>query len=287
MATQNLSHDDDNAFDALADAMRYLSLAGNEIRDRVNAVGTPSAPGREAGTDEAQTTTAALGGHPDDDDDDGEPWGHLGVRLVSDARTRWYPVRYEQALAAASGLRDAADWLTITTLNNRALMIQPTAVQAVRLIGAGDDRPDDWSVSWDMEPLGTAVYHGLRQYHLNAGRRVHGTPELKDEVRRIVKRHRLDDAALYALLSEHRMYYRDGTMSRRPFGAALAIRLFYTARMGDELPATCLPLAYVCGDELRFTPWSDVALLDTPLHLMRLQEFHGSDTETAAVREEL
>lgn len=203
--------------------------------------------------------------------DDGETWGHLGLRLPGDAFTRWYPVSQEQAECMRQQVGIGTPWVAVTTLNNRALLIQPSAVQRLVLLDADADAPEsDWPVSWcDAYGLGDAVYRGLWECYAAGGiEGMHGSPELKAEVRSIVEAHSLGERELHALLRASRLHFRDGAADTLRLDAGASWCLFSSAQEGGDLPAL-LPLACAGDGADYYAPRAQVALLDMPLHLMR------------------
>lgn len=83
------------------------------------------------------------------DKDDEYYWGHFGVRLVADERTRWFPITEAECERVFSLLRSGTEkrWLIVETLDNQALLIQPDLVEQILLLDEDADPPEnDWSI---------------------------------------------------------------------------------------------------------------------------------------------
>lgn len=202
--------------------------------------------------------------------DDGELWGHLGIRLPGDAVTRWYPLSEGQAGSVIRQLTTGAQWIAAATLNNRALVIQATAVQRLVILDDNADEPaGDWSLSWsDGVGLDDAGYNGLWQCYLSGIDGIQGTPELKAQVLAVIEAHSLDEEALHALLRVTQVRHRDGTAAPLRLDARASWELFDAVQEGLELPPMLLLACWGEGLDY-FTPRDQVALVDMPLHLMR------------------
>ncbi len=203
--------------------------------------------------------------------DDGQLWGHLGVRLSGDQLTRWYPVNQEQAGGIIRQLTSGAPWVAAVTLNNRALLVQPAAVQRLVILDDDADEPEgDWALSWsDGAGLGDAGYRALWECYCAGS--VEGAScgsEFKAEVRGVIESHGLDEKSLHALLRVTHVRHRDGTSSALRLDARASWELFYAVQERQELPPVLLLSCWGEGMDY-FAPRDQVALLDMPLHLMR------------------
>ena len=191
-------------------------------------------------------------------------WGHLGLRLAGDERTRWYPISDDQADALTAQLRSGAAWITTATLNNRALLMQAAALQRLVLLDDDADEPDgDGAVQWDNAVGYTQdVYEALDACYLS-GSRADRSPAM-DVARSIIDGQRLGECDLHGLLRLTRLTYRDGSVTALPMDARASWATFHAASEGEVLPfidLACLGHGYEC-----FAPREQVALLDMPLH---------------------
>lgn len=203
--------------------------------------------------------------------DDAEPWGHLGVRLSGDEFSRWYPLSQEQAGSVIQQLSAGAPWVAVSTLNNRALLIQPSALQRLLILDSDADEPaDDWRLSWSDEcGLGDAVYRGLWACYLDGSAEgINGAPELRAKIRRLVALRDLDERALHDLLRATRLHHRDGAASALRLDGQASWDLFAAVQQGHTLPPVLLLACWGEGLDY-YAPQDQVALVDMPLHLMR------------------
>ena len=209
---------------------------------------------------------------------DSELWGHLGLRLPGDQLTRWYPVCQEQAGHVIRQLTAGAAWIAVETLNNRALVIQPSAVQRLVILDGNADEPEgDWALSWSDWVLGEAIYRGLWQCYL-------GGSKVAQEVQNIVAQHGLGERALDDALRVTRVHHRDGAATALRMDARAGFGLFGIVQQGQELPPMLLLACWGEGMDY-FTPREQVALLDMPLHLMRDAQADAAAEAEAAARE--
>lgn len=88
---------------------------------------------------------------PEDYDGEGF-WGHLGLKLVGEKHTRWFPITTSEA----DGIRVALQvmtsdhpWCRAVTLNNRVLLFRPSTLQRIWLLDDACDEPED---DWEIEP---------------------------------------------------------------------------------------------------------------------------------------
>lgn len=193
-------------------------------------------------------------------------WGHLGIRVPGASALSWYPVTAEHAYRLRQQLRRGASWVVVTTLNNRALMLNASAVKVV-MQDADADEPDGWVPSWDnAEGYPQAVYRGLYQYRLSGERMPGALEAFKAMLRGIIEEHALDEDALYSRLRVSRVHYRDGTSEEIPTDAGACWAAFSTAALGADSPA--LDLSCQARGLDVFVARDSVAVVDMPLHLM-------------------
>lgn len=72
-------------------------------------------------------------------------WGHLGLRLVGSAKSKWYPVSSEEADRIRSDLKrshDVSEWLVVETMNNHTLVFRPKQLQRIWLLDDMCDAPE-------------------------------------------------------------------------------------------------------------------------------------------------
>lgn len=123
-------------------------------------------------------------------------------------------------------LTSGAPWVAITTMNNRALLIQPAAVQRLVIL---DDDADD------------AVYHrGLWQCYVGGIKDAHGSPKLQAEVRSVIDSHRLDGRALHDLLRVTHLRHRDRTTTALRLDARASWGMFASVEADIALPSVLL-----------------------------------------------
>jgi len=83
-------------------------------------------------------------------------WGHLGVHLNSRQHTYWFPITGNEKTHAQRSLRNLEDspdqkWITLHTLNNRILAVNPLKVNKIWLLDEAADQPDDdWIIERDQ-----------------------------------------------------------------------------------------------------------------------------------------
>jgi hypothetical protein len=67
-------------------------------------------------------------------------WGNVGVEFARQKFSKWYPITVRQATDIGQSLEDVtseSDWITVATLNDRLLLLRPTAIDSICLLDEG------------------------------------------------------------------------------------------------------------------------------------------------------
>lgn len=178
---------------------------------------------------------------------------YLGLQIEGDEGPRWYPIpaaRAETLLALLGEFGD--EWITLYTLNNRALLIHTPAVRQIVIQHADAGNPSgDW--------YSPAVYHGLWGYCL-AGDDEFVDPAVRAEVNGIVRSRGLDSAELVVMFRMYELHRRDGssTIKMLPAEGRGAGRVFDAARQDDRVALLDMPLQLVAPGAYRpVSQWLD------------------------------
>lgn len=97
-------------------------------------------------------------------------WGHLGVLLPGLPNHQWFPITEGERRRISRNLQgdaDCSEWLVVSTLNNRVLLINPAAVLRIRLLDDAADEPNDgnWNLPWDgYQGLSPEIYSAINDY---------------------------------------------------------------------------------------------------------------------------
>jgi hypothetical protein len=197
-------------------------------------------------------------------------WGYVGVRPPGSAASKLYPICAAQAERIAQQIAAGAHWVAVSTLNNRALLVNTQAAPRLSLTDNFDllDDPSAFCGAFDMDwddGLSADDYAGLYGYLADGGR-LAGPAAFTARILSIVQQHALDDARLRGLLRVTRVHYRDGTSDELPLDAQAAWALFESVQ---HAPERVLNLACMGRGLDVFVPADQVALVDLPLHPMR------------------
>jgi len=197
-------------------------------------------------------------------------WGYVGVRVPGAAASKLYPICAAQAERVAQQISAGAQWVAVSTLNNRALLVNTQAAPRLSVTDNLDllDDPSAFYGAFDMDwddGLSADDYAGLYGY-LAEGGRLTGPAAFTARILSIVQRHALDDERLRGLLRVSRVHYRDGTNDALPLDAQASWALFESVQ---HAPERVLNLACLGRGLDVFVPADQVALVDLPLHPMR------------------
>lgn len=93
-------------------------------------------------------------------------WGNFGVLLPGATHTKWYPITDGERYRISESLANEQKWLTITTLNNRVLVINLCKVIRLWLLDDDADQPEeDWELKGDeYTGLPFEIYKGMDDY---------------------------------------------------------------------------------------------------------------------------
>jgi len=197
-------------------------------------------------------------------------WGYVGVRVPGATTSKLYPICAAQAERIAQQIGAGAHWVAVSTLNNRALLVNTQAAPRLSVTDNLDllDDPSAFCGAFDMDwddGLSADDYAGLYGY-LAEGGRLTGPAAFTARILSIVQQHALDDERLRGLLRVSRVHFRDGTADELPLDAQSSWALFESVQ---HAPERVLNLACSERGLAAFVPADQVAMIDLPLHPMR------------------
>lgn len=93
-------------------------------------------------------------------------WGNFGILTPGAEHTKWYPITDGEQSRITTGLANGNNWLFVTTLNNRALLVNLTNVTRLWLLNDDADQPEeDWEVHGDeYSGLPFEIYKGMDDF---------------------------------------------------------------------------------------------------------------------------
>jgi transcriptional regulator with XRE-family HTH domain len=196
-------------------------------------------------------------------------WGHIGLLLPGEEEHRWYPITRGEADRVSSNLYGATDpaaWLVIATLNNRVLLVNPSAIQRIRLLDDAADQPDDdnWNLTWDgYQGLAPEIYRAIGDYFWDeAAFEADYSEALRQMARDHIEQHEIDDEGAARFLEYTHTYLNSGIeVSLR----AESDELFSLTLEADCLIPDRVVLINEYSAELNFFPAHSVALVSMPL----------------------
>lgn len=236
-------------------------------------------------------------------------WGNLGLKLDASSPMKWYPISAAQRSELYDELCNAeeGDFITVFTLNNRALLINPAALNQITLLDEAADAHPDWVLTrddysglplelyrgfealleyehddetWDgfSESLQRTVVEVGQKFGLMAGVSV---PEKFDELVGAPDRHTPDPPNLASFLHDTRIHFIDGTTSAYRANPEKIDMLFFSAQVGgvDHF----VDLAQYYGEFESIVASRRVMLFDAPLiHLIDARKEANADVEADA-----
>lgn len=93
-------------------------------------------------------------------------WGHLGVAIPNAEHTQWYPISAHVKTRISHDLTSTRNWMAVTTLNNRVLVMNLENIVRVALLDDDADPPSgDWKLRADEHRgLPLEIYKGMDDY---------------------------------------------------------------------------------------------------------------------------
>lgn len=233
------------------------------------------------------TTTSALLGVPQAANDRDESlrdlcedprlfWGHVGIRLPMVPQTLYYPISEEGRLLIDMQMASCEDddVLNIVTLADKELFVRAGAIARLHLVEDASDFPGEPSER-DVGIIGVESGYSREAYRALAkalpGWMVGVEPgadissELLRQAETIVATEQLDADEAYEMLTHTRVWQTDGSIySFRSEGGALVEAMTYLA---GEMGAF-VPFYDATNESEVFFPWSRIAMIEMPMHLL-------------------
>ncbi|WP_024930597.1 helix-turn-helix transcriptional regulator [Methylophilus sp. OH31] len=77
-------------------------------------------------------------------------WGHIGIGVINQTKTQWFPITLNTADRVSSILasyESKGEWVVLDTLNNRTLVFEPSRLKHIWLLDESAEPPNsDWYV---------------------------------------------------------------------------------------------------------------------------------------------
>ncbi len=207
-------------------------------------------------------------------------WGHLGLMLPGETNCRWYPItfaQYSQASDVLSVEHAEPQWLVVSTLNNRQLLINPALIHRIRLLDEASDRPHDdaWQLGWDSEEgMTPELYRALDEYFTDElAFDTNNSAVAQQGVHMLVGKYNLDSAAVMDLISHTHVHLAGGSTTSVRAANADIYNLTLDAYAG--MPLGISLSTSDSEEENHFSPLQ-VALVDIPLLQYQAAEIEAS-----------
>ena len=219
-------------------------------------------------------------------------WGHFGIRLKGQDRSKWFPITIGTADRLSSKLANISsrdDWVVVETLNNRVLVFRPTTVNRIWLLDEAADQPDDdWDIPWDgYSGKPGEFYKALENYY----RESEGIGGGKDEgVSSLIERdieaftdvHDLGTNQVGRLVIETQIYNLDGSHFSHDVDESRLVEIINNIEF--ELPQLIFDLSNENFD--LYIPADNISLIDMPKRRVEIafkeysQALEESDNES-------
>lgn len=196
-------------------------------------------------------------------------WGHVGLLLTGESKTKWFPITLSTAeeLGAFLANADPGDWVLISTLKNRMLAVNPSLVRRIWLLDDACDEPDDWSeeAKEDYDGLPMEFYRGL-DAHFSSGEEdleTTASETFRSIISDYVREKELDEESANKLLHYSTIYLSDGTQATYWAEPKDLYELVFNID-SETVPALIGIDSYGGGFE-SYYPSNKVALVEMPL----------------------
>lgn len=207
-------------------------------------------------------------------------WGRMGLLLPGEKNCRWYPItfaEYTRVTDTLSTEHAEPQWLVVSTLNNRKLLINPALIRRIRLIDDAAERPEDdtWQLGWDSEEgLSPELYRALDEYFTDElDFDTNNSPAAQKVIHMLVAKYKLNTAKAMHLVAHTHVHLEScPTTSVRAANADI-YNLVLDAYAG--MPLGISLSTQDSEEENHFSP-QQVALVDIPLLQFQMAEVEAS-----------
>ena len=207
-------------------------------------------------------------------------WGRMGLLLPGETNCSWYPItfaEYSQVADSLSNEQAEPQWLVVSTLNNRKLLINPALIRRIRLLDDAADRPEDdaWQLGWDSEEgLSPELYRALGEYFTDElAFDTNNSPAAQQLIHTLVAKHDLTSPKVMHLISDTHVHLASGSTASVRAANADIYNLVLDAYAGMPLGISLSTRG--SEEENHFAPLQ-VALVDLPLLQYQTAEIEAS-----------
>lgn len=146
-------------------------------------------------------------------------WGHIGLLLPGKLKSQWYPITENECGRIHHILSErhtSSGWLLLSTLNNKALIVNPDLMQRIRLLDDAADQPadDDWELSIDgYQGWGAEIYRGISEFFWDEDEfESKNSKALKKVVTDLIEEHKLDEEAVSEFMEHTKIHLKNGSL---------------------------------------------------------------------------
>lgn len=217
-------------------------------------------------------------------------WGHLGVRVPGAEKSTWYPITLAEANRISRQIAQTTSetpWVVLTTLNNRALIINVATVPQLSILDDNADQvADDWELGWDSyQGFSPEIYRGIEEHFLGFNDE-EASEAFKKTIADVIDMADLDEHKVFQLLRATRVHYINGTLKELWVDDDASWSIFSTIESEDD------SLTFNLSDRDSgldvFVGRRQVSMLDMPLQRMsdaakrELETLEREETESIA-----
>lgn len=142
-------------------------------------------------------------------------WGHFGVLLNSRKHTYWFPITLEEESRIRNALDNMEDppdhrWITVRTLNNRILAINPFKVNRIWLLDEAAGYPeDDWQIELDQYTGYPAeIYRSINEFTEKDPHEI--SQNFQSIIKGVLKELEENDIDLFDFLNDTKIHFVNG-----------------------------------------------------------------------------
>ena len=197
-------------------------------------------------------------------------WGHLGIMFKGQTKHHWFPITEQtsndlyELLTESLESRVNQPFVSIHTLNNRALWVNLKNIKSISILNTDTDEPNnDWELPWDgyygesieiYRALEDSLYGELDDY----------SESFQETLTEVIEKHNLDKDRIMDKVCNTHIYSMNGSQESINVDAEYLWDIEWHINGEFKFESHFLNLS--SSEISRFRNMSQIAMISAPLH---------------------